>query len=245
MKRLFALLALLTMLSLFPVTIASAYDDRLVDNADLLTDDEESKLQKRLDDMSEKYDMNVIVVTVPDMGDAISSQDFADLWFENGDYGDDGVLLMISMQERDWALSGTGKGEDKFPDAKLESIGQKIKPKLSNGDYYKAFDLYADQVEMKLAGRIPLYWIGIALAGGALVALIYCSSIKSQLTSVKMQDMADDFIAKDSFHITTSHDTFLYKNTTREYINNDSSRGGGGGHTSSGGGHHSGASGKF
>ena len=116
MKRLFALLALLTMLSLFPVTIASAYDDRLVDNADLLTDDEESKLQKRLDDMSEKYDMNVIVVTVPDMGDAISSQDFADLWFENGDYGAGKFLGMeLSASGVNWILRHDGVREMYHP----------------------------------------------------------------------------------------------------------------------------------
>ncbi len=245
MKKILMILALMTVMCSFGVLSASAYDPRLVDAADLLTDDEESTLGKRLDDISEKYNMNIVIVTVNDMGDAISSQDFADLWFENGDYGDDGLLLMISMEERDWAISGTGKGEDKFPDSKCEQIGNKIKPSLSNGNYYKAFDTFADQAEMKLKGVIPFYWIFIALGGGAIIGLIYASSVKSQLTSVKMQDQADDYIREGSFKLTDNRDTFLYKDVKREYVADNDSRGGGGGHTSSGGGHHSGASGKF
>ena len=61
-------------------------------------------------------------------------------------YGDsrDGILLLISMEERDWRISTCGYGITVFTDAGQEYISDKFLPYLSDGDYSEAFTKYAD-----------------------------------------------------------------------------------------------------
>lgn len=97
-------------------------------------------------------------------------------------------------------------------------------------------------------------WIIYAIVGGAVIAFIYCSAVKRQLTSVSMQHGAKDYFRDGSFELTDCRDTFLYKDVSKVYIppssssSSSSSHHSSGGtrtHSSSSGSRHSGSGGKF
>lgn len=220
------------------------YLPRLVDDADILSDSEEDRLLDKLDDISEEHGVDVIVLTVYSL-EGRHPERFADDYLAYNGFGQgdthDCVILMLSMEQRDWAISTAGAGENIFDGYGREYVFNRIKKDLGNDRFYRAFDEYADVCEMfieewekgtpfssshKVKEQLPFYWIFIAIGGGMLVGLIYAQSIKSQLTSVKMQRGADAYIRQNSFRVTRSRDTYLYSKETRHRIESSSGSGG-------------------
>ena len=126
---------------------------RLVDDADLMTNQEEEFLQNYLNEISEYQQCDVAVVTTNSF-DGMWAQDFADDYFDEHGYGmgenNDGILFAVSMGEREWAFSTYGYGIDAFTDETLSYMEDKIIPYLSDGDYYGAFLTYAEEADKAL-----------------------------------------------------------------------------------------------
>ena len=80
---------------------------------------------------------------------------YADDYYDYNGYGagadNDGILLLLSMEDRDWWISTTGYGIDAFTDYGIDVIGDEIVPDLSNGDYYSAFTEFIDLTDDFLA----------------------------------------------------------------------------------------------
>lgn len=120
---------------------------RLVDNADLLSAGEESALLAKLNEISERQQADIVVVTV-DTLDGKTPMDYADDFYDYNGYGfgadKDGVLLLVSMEDRDWWMTTTGYGITAITDAGIEYISEKFLSYLSDGDYADAFTTYAE-----------------------------------------------------------------------------------------------------
>lgn len=131
--------------------------NRLCDFADLLTDSEEAEVKERLDRVSEKNLLDVVVVTTNDT-EGKSSMAYADDFYdENGyGYGDnfdtDGVLLLVNMDERELWISTSGRGAEIVTDYGIEEIFDRITDYASKGDYKSAFIKFADTCD-EFAGR--------------------------------------------------------------------------------------------
>lgn len=130
-----------------------AVKPRVVDAGDLLTDNEETTLLAHLDDISTRHKCDVIVLTTDSL-EGMRTQDFADDYFDYNGFGigeeRDGILLVVSMGEREWAFSTSGYGISAFTDNTLEYMEELVLPYLSDGDYYGAFLTYADQADAAL-----------------------------------------------------------------------------------------------
>ena len=237
---------------------------RLVDRVELLTDREESELLSKLDEISERQKMDVVVVTVDGL-EGKTAMAYADDFYDyNGyGYGDsrDGILLLISMEERDWRISTCGYGITVFTDAGQEYISDKFLPYLSDGDYSEAFTKYADLCDAFITqaredkpydvGNLPKeklspLWIFVDLLIGLVIAVIIGFIKKGSLTSVKMQYAAQDYIVDNGIVLTHSSDRFVNTIvTTRKIEKDDDSDGGSSTHVSSSGTTHGGSGGKF
>ncbi len=114
---------------LFGIPSSAADLPRLVDQADLLTDSEESALSDRLDEISERHQFDVVVVTVDSL-EGETAVVYADDFYDYNGYGfgdeRDGILLLISMEERDWCISTTGYGITAFTDAGQAYISERF-----------------------------------------------------------------------------------------------------------------------
>ena len=82
--------------------------DRVVDDADLLSDSEEKALREKLEEIRVRQKMDIVIVTVNTLNGA-TLVDYADDTYDYNGYGygnnRDGLLLLINMENRDWYIS--------------------------------------------------------------------------------------------------------------------------------------------
>lgn len=119
---------------------------RVVDDADLLSDTEESELMRVLDETSERLMFDLAVVTVNDTyGQDIIS--YTDDYYDYNGYGlgetFDGAMLLIDMGSREFYISTCGVGIEALGDYELSYISDQFLSDLSNGSYYDAFYTFA------------------------------------------------------------------------------------------------------
>lgn len=265
MKRIALFLMAFSLMILFAAPVyASDSKKYVVDAANLLSESETAELSNRLEEISNRQKLDIVVVTTDTLYD-YSPMEFADDFFDynNYGYGDtrDGILLLVSMEQRDYWLSTSGNGIYIFTDAGIDYIGEQIVPSLSRGDYADAFNIYADQCD-KFAEHIKtsapydreslprkslsVKWIFYAIIIGFVFAMISICVMASKLKSVRIQRGAANYIKSGSMNITESRDLFLYRNIhrVRRPENNSRSRGSST-HRSSSGRSHGGGGGKF
>ena len=237
---------------------------RLMDMASLLTDSEAARLIDRLDEISVRQKMDIVIVTTNDL-EGSGVMEYADDLYDycKFGYGDsrDGLLLLISMEDNDWWISTCGYGITVFTDAGIEYIGKKIVPYLSDSDFAGAFDAFIDQCDdfitqartdkpydISNLPREPLSrgWIFVSLISGLLLSLFTVVKMKNKLKTVRAQAAADSYIKPGTLNINDSREMFLYRSVTRtQKPKNNSSGGGSSTHTSSSGTTHGGGGGKF
>ncbi len=277
-----AILAVMLAVLLVPIPDARASEDnlwdeyvmpstrqkeRLLDNAELLTSEEKSALLDSLNSISTRHQSNVAILTVDDHNGPI--QDYADDYFDyNGfqaDYNGSGILFMLSMDDREWAISTHGTAAYVFTDYGQEELMDEMLPYLGDGDYYDAFQKFIEVSERyyTLYEEGTAYDYGykdtspsalrkaflICLVIGLIIGVIPILCMAGALTSVKANDSAAGYQIHNGLHMAMHKDTYLRSSTTRTKIpENDSRSSGGGGssfHTSSSGSSHGGSHGHF
>ena len=144
MKRLFSILLLFPiLLSLSLAALASEnHIPYVIDNADLLTAEEESMLEQQIQSCREELQLEIVIVTTYGT-DGKGVQGYADDFYDENGYGygssNSGILLLIDMDSREWYMSTCGDAIYIFTDYGLDALGQTILPWLSDGEYYRAF----------------------------------------------------------------------------------------------------------
>lgn len=235
---------------------------RVVDNAGLLDDSEENTLLNTVDEISQRQKCDVVIVTVNSL-EGKKAKEYADDFFDYNGYGigenKDGILFLIAMDDRKWAVSTHGFGIKAFTDAGQDRIIDNVKPYLSDGQYNKAFILFAQYCDEYLTQaytgkpydknnmpkeNIPPCFILIAIGVGAVISLIIMVIWKkSSLTTVHMEKAADRYVVNGSMRLRESREMFLYRNVTRTRKPQDD--GGSSINISSSGESHGGSSGSF
>ncbi len=214
----------------------------VVDNADLLTDDEESKLTSKLNTITEEHNTNVVVLTVTDL-EGKSAEAYADDYYDYNGYkeSDGGVLVLFKPGEdgeRKLHITTHGTAIKEFSDSTIEDILYAMKDLLVAEDYYSAFNLYADKCDEALKpASVPLVWIPICLAIGFVLSLIISKIVASSLRPVRKQQNATNYVRKGSMIVTNGQDVFMYRNLKRTAIEKDDDTST---HTSSSGENHGG-----
>lgn len=242
MKKRITALLLVLVLGLFLALPAAASQGvktygLIDDGADLLTEEQEAQLTAYLKSLGEKLDISLVVVTVDSLGSK-SPKSYADNYYDTYGFLPDGALFLVSMEYRDWWVSTTGKCEDEISSDKIEDAAVSY---LSSGDYYDAFQAFAQSCEKQMT---PAYFLGavICIAIGVVVALAVTLTLRSQMKSVRPQHSAASYICPGSLHITTSRDIYLYRTHTVTAKPKSNSSGS---HSGSSGRSHGGGGGKF
>lgn len=93
------------------IQAASNHPARLVDQAELLTAEEQQQIQAKLDEVSELHHCDAVVMTVNSL-DGKTATEYADDAFDYDGYGlgEDkaGILFLVDMGDRNWATSTHG-----------------------------------------------------------------------------------------------------------------------------------------
>lgn len=194
----------------------------VVDNADLLTADEESKLTTKLETIGNEHNAEVAIVTVTDL-EGKTAQAYADDFYDYNGYGygegKDGVLVLYKPGEdgdRKLHITTHGTAIKEFSDSTIDDILYEMKDYLVAEHYYTAFDIYADRCADALKPpSVSLFWIPVCLVVGFLIALLISKGIESSLRPVKKQKNATNYVRQGSMMVTGAQDIFMYRNVSR------------------------------
>lgn len=254
----FMLLCLLMTFLLTPV-LASEYSF-VFDEADILTASEETQLEDLAGDISVHYGCGVYIVTVWDFGEYGSSvRSAAENYFLDRGFGlgsdRNGVLLLLSMAERDYALIAHGAiGNAAFTDYGKELLSEEFLDDFRYDDWAGGFADYLSFSEKLLESHAMGAPVDVEQGSGvgvtllmvllvpALIAGISCGVMAASMKTAKTKTHADDYIRNRGIQLTDRHDRFLTRTVVRQKIESSSSSNGG---TRVNSGGFSGRSGKF
>ena len=102
---------------------------RMNDNAQVLTEDEDSELEASLEELSVRQSFDVIIATIDSLESegCTSMEEYADDLYDYCQFGygenRDGVLLLVSIGDRKWHISTCGYGITAFTDAGIQYLG--------------------------------------------------------------------------------------------------------------------------
>ncbi len=263
-------IVLLIAVSMFPFALAEGQDTFLFDQAGLLTDEQVSELNSLMDQIGDQYGCAVYAVTVTDYTDYVNGdvRSCAEAFFTANDFGSgndkSGVLLLLSMAERDYALIAHGYGNTAFTDYGKGELTDYFLGYFANNDWYGGFYAYADGcrqlLEMAANGTpldVPGYEpdrsvglstgakIAISVVVGCVIAGIVCLVMMAKMKSVSKALRAERYAVDGSLDLIHSTEVFSHVTQTRVKIESDSNRSSGGGGTTVNSNGFSGTSGKF
>ena len=235
----------------------------LADLALLFSDDEKIELEALLDEISNTHNMDIVIVTTTD-ANGLTSEEYADDFYDYNGYKDDGVLILYDFDNGYVHISTSGKGFYYVSDYSINSLLE-LYDNFSEGNYLNVTKRCLNKLDKILSSgesgniidgnnSLPSEFtstnIIIGLVIGAIAALIYTLILKGQLKSVSNQYFASNYIDNGSFALNGHADFFVGSHVSKTPIpkNNNSSRGFGGGsssHSSSSGSHHGGGGRRF
>lgn len=258
-------------LFLFAAPLCAAEGLPLVaDNAGLLAPEVVAELSNEAGRLSDAYQMDVVLLTTGGLRGQ-TALDFAADYYDYSGYGrgpeHDGVMLLLSMADRDWAVLTTGGAIAAFTDYGIDAVSDDIVPYFSGGDYAGGFRRFLrdagilleqakrgrpydrdNPVRLKTAQErvagvvLPLLIAALVVAGAGLLFLM------RGMRTARPQRGADRYVKAGSMEIARAQDLFLYRTQTRVRVQrseSSSSRGGSSTFRSSSGRSHGGRSGKF
>lgn len=236
------------------VKAENEHPPRVVDEADLLTSNQETELTALLDSISEKHNVDVVIVTV-NSTEGKEAEAFADDYFDYNGYGlgedRSGLLMLRSLDPRYIHISTCGKAIEYFTDSAIDSIFDDMESSVHAENYAAAFGIFANRCENIIINgknssfipddpdddiHTPHFWYGphlqfhhilIALAVGFVLSLIPMGIMKSSMKTVEKKTEAQDYVLRDSIKLTNSSDMFLYRNVTKTKIAQENSSSGG------------------
>lgn len=237
-------LCLVCLLTLPAVALAAS--PYVVDEAGLLTVQEAAELEASCQEFKATSGMDLVLLTVNSLGGK-TAMVYADDYFD-ANYSENGILLLIAMNEREWYISTAGAAIEAFNDVDLMGMEDGIMKYLPDGEYFNAFNRFVSDAEY--------YWnneeisdfeasLVIGLPVGLIIALIAILIMRGTMNTKASQRAAENYQVGGSFYIRKHQDLFLYSKVTKQAKPQQNSSSGGGTHTSSSGRSHGGRGGKF
>lgn len=266
MKKWFSIVAALVLaLALaLPTLAAEPQLNHVTDAAGLLTEEEWESLERKAGEISDTYQCDVYIITVSDFleyTNQTSVYEGAKELYRTYDLGygteKSGVLLLLSMAERDYSLIAYGYGNTAFTDYGKDKLADVFLDDFGDNDWYEGFSDYLQKSESMLkaarAGNpldvgsnpaIRTTGIVISVVLGCLLSLGICALLATSMKSVGIKTEADAYIREGSVRFAVRADQFTHITQHRVKIETETSSGGGGGTTIDSSGF-SGKSGKF
>lgn len=245
-----------------PRTNTQAPEERVYDNADVLTAKEEEKLRKLIAKAEAEIQADIVLVTInqPVEGEEAKNKysyrstdweqnmmDLADDFYVSNLFGYDsyysGVLLLdnwykdgYGSQAGSWLATG-GNVYEEFTEYKINQVLDEVYYTIvDGGSAYQAYKAYIDEVVKLMGGSTPIVSTGTIVLLALIVPIVVAGIF-----------MATKSVSKDG-KVTTNVNTYVNGNTRNNIVSDDfirksvssrriqSSSSSGGGTRSSGGG---------
>ncbi|WP_461256310.1 TPM domain-containing protein [Treponema sp. R80B11-R83G3] len=233
--------------------------ERVVDNANILSSWEKDNLKSLISSISSMYDFDLVIVTENDIG-AASPMAYADDFFDYKGYGlgqdRDGCLFLLVTGSRDYWFSTSGTGIKIYTSTAIQKLKDDIVKLLRKGSYYDAFQAFLNDSKEFLAlnargGRSYNFFhrwnyvsVLVAWLASLLIGFMVVQSWKRKMNTALPQTQAAAYVVPGSLAFNVKTETFLYSIVNKSARSDDNSRGGGS-HTSSSGRSHGGGGGRY
>ena len=257
------LLALCLVLSLGGVALASSQITmpHVTDAVGLLTQDEVLALEAQAEQIAEDYGCAPYILVVENYRDYEDTYDVREAGMNLYErwglgYGPEknGLLLMLSMAERDYALVTNGSvTHQAFTDYGQEALREQFLDNFHNDDWAGGFRDYLDGCAWLLeqarngtpydVNTAPKGFNPLILVIPLVLALAVCLVLTAQMKTAKRKTEAGDYMVQGGTEMRVVQDIFTHRTVTRQVIQSEN-KGGGGGTTINARGF-SGKSGKF
>lgn len=235
----------------------SASTPSVVDLADLLTDQEEQELEDAANQIAEQYQCGVYLLILPDFKAEADTNDpytaARDIYLDRTDWGvgaeRSGIVLMLSMQDRDFALMAHGYGNTAFTDYGKETLSKEFLDDFREDEWAKGFYDYVNtcalMLEKAYAGEpvdvgssealdmesqvkgSRVYGIIASVIIAILIALCVVLVLKHQLKSVAKKTEAAEYITHGGVQMHQQYDHYTHTTQTRIYEEPPKSNSGG------------------
>ena len=233
------------------------------DQADILTAQEEADLSKLAQIASHQVDCGIYVLTVENFKDLDCASEYSvsstlSAYFKERGYGfgpdRDGVILMLSMAERDYSLFTNGFGDTGLSDPAMDYLLTTFLSDFGDNEWYNGFEDYINCTEKLLQKTIDGHPFNentptpgekitgavISVLLAVLVSHLITDYFVRQMKSVALKTSAGEF--GENLVLSHRDDRYTHTTTSRVYDPPSSSSS-----SHSSGGHSSGCSrsGKF
>lgn len=260
-----AVLFCVSVLFFVSVRAEGASVQTVFDDGKLLTDSEKEELSRQTEELSEKHDMNFILLTTIDARGKSAEEYADDFYMDHGFYDDGkkgGITMLIDMDNREVWISTAGDMRYYVSDREVEEILDAGYENLKRGEMYSCFanmlistdevvdrGLSSDDYLIDENGNIIRYhslklWeIILALAAAILAAVVPCAVVLGKY-KVHFGGYVYNWRENSLVAFSDKQDRFLNQIVTHRHIPKNPPPGGGGSaggggssvHTSSGGG---------
>ncbi len=243
MKRICIFLLILLLAMAVPVVAAAEQPLWIFDEAELMSQAEAQALDTMAQKLSDTYQLNIAIVTTDTLAGK-SPRSYAEDWYDQTyGVGTDGILFLLSMEDRDWYISTNGRGTELLTDDEVDDSFDDVKKYISGGEYFTGFEAWLDNLPFYLdsqtsgatgetQGPNVLISLGIGLAVAVIVILIMRASMNTR----RKQQSARQYLVPGSYHLNTCQDFYLYSRTTQTAKPKDNGSGSSGGSSRGGGG---------
>ena len=232
---------------------AFAIPERFVfDDASVLTYDEIQDLEAKAKEITEAYGCEVYAITFQSL-DGYEAWELNELLYaelcEIYGAGEDVIMLLLAMEERQYDILAHGYGNTAFTDYGKDVMAERFLDDFANDFWYFGFYDYLDTCEEFLAmaasgepfdvdsgSEAGANFIGviIAVAVSCLIALVVCLIFRSQMKTARLATEAHKY-AK-TLDITNQYDRFSHRDIRRIYNPPQENNNSGGGTTVNSGG---------
>ena len=266
MKKWMWMVLVLLLACTMTLSAAAANDTYIRDEADLLTDSQERRLNALADAFTRKHEAGIYIVTtddyrdydyqITDHGYPIEGDvfDYTYTYYHENQLGygrkREGMILLMSMDQREYAIFFYGdRTNNAFGDYAQIQLENKFLDDFRGNvwydgmeDYLESADAYFTKAESgRPVKKIP--WVGIV------VVVVIVLLIAAGCTTLEIQKLNNVSLKRNAAHyagnlnLTDQREQFLYQTRTKTRISSSSGSGSGSRSRSGGGGR--GRSGRF
>ena len=242
-KKLTILLVCVFLLSILVLPVSGQTISYISDNAGLLLPEEITALEEKAAELAATYNIDPVILTVDSLGGK-TAQNYADDYYDNSGYREDGILFLLAMAEREWYISTSGTVIYSLTDYGVQQLGETIVPCLAEEYWYTGFYYFLDSLPYYLdayengspvdgyADYSGDYYHGeqeeilyyeeesspnfiFSLFAGIAAAGISIMVMRSSMNTKRAQRNAGAYMEEGSWNLYQHRDLFLYSNVTK------------------------------
>ena len=208
--------------------------------------EEEAALTEQAAAITREYGCGVYIASVEDYWDYNSDgiYEAAKTFYGANGLGvgaeENGVLLMLSMDDRDYAIAAYGSfGNMAFTDYGKDLMAENFLDDFAYDDWYEGFSDYMSDCEEYLAqaaagtpvdidaadgaysdepltfGENLMGSLPIGLVIGLVIALIFCLISKARMKSARVKTAAEEYVTENGMDLWVNEDRYLHTSVVR------------------------------